>query len=42
MNPSAAFLLGLLVLALGFNGREAIRRSIARVPALVRSRRGSR
>ena len=42
MNLSAVFLLGLLVLALGFNGREAIRRSIERVPVLLRGRRVSR
>jgi hypothetical protein len=42
MNPSAVVLLVLLVLGLMFNGRELIKRSVARVPVLVRSRRWSR
>jgi len=42
MNPSAVVLLVLLVLGLMFNGRELIKRSISRVPVLVRSRRWSR
>ena len=42
MNPSAVVLLVLLVLGLAFNGREVIRRGVARVPVLVRSRRSSR
>jgi len=42
MDPSAIVLLVLLVLGLAFNGREVIRRSVARVPALARNRRLSR
>ena len=42
MNPSAMALFVLLVLGLAFNGRELIRRGMARVPVLVRSRRSSR
>ena len=41
MNSSAAFLVVLLVLMLGFNGRKAIRRGLARVPLLVRGQRVS-
>ncbi len=42
MDANALVLLVLLVLALSFNGREALRRGVARVPVLVRSRRWSR
>jgi hypothetical protein len=42
MDANAVVLLVLLVLGLTFNGRDAIRRSVARVPVLVRSRRWSR
>jgi hypothetical protein len=39
MDPSALVLLVLLVIGLTFNGREVIRRGLARVPALARNRR---
>ncbi len=42
MDHSAVALLVLLVLGLSFNGREVIRRGLARVPALARSLRLSR
>jgi hypothetical protein len=42
MDSSALLLLGLLVFGLTFNGREVIRRGLARVPALARNRRLSR
>ena len=42
MDANALVLLVLLVLAVIFNGRDAIRRSVARAPVLVRSRRWSR
>jgi hypothetical protein len=42
MDANAAVLLVFLVLALAFNGREAIRRGLARVPVLLRARRWAR
>jgi hypothetical protein len=42
MDPAAAMFLVFLVLAVSFNGREVIRRSLSRVPVLFRSRRSSR
>lgn len=42
MNPNSVVLLVLLVLGLTFNGRDVIRRGLARVPVLLRGRRVSR
>ncbi len=42
MDATAVVFLVLLLLGLSFNGREQIRRGVARLPVLVRARRPSR